>query len=110
MGIVPAALDFQPQLILISAGFDAHRLDPIGGCMLETADFAQMACQIRDLAAKLAAPVGGVLEGGYNLTAVADGVIAMLTALSGAGEAESIAPDPILTGRAAAQIGQYWQL
>jgi acetoin utilization deacetylase AcuC-like enzyme len=108
--IVPAALDFQPQLILISAGFDAHRLDPIGGCMLETADFAQMACQIRDLAAKLAAPVGGVLEGGYNLTAVADGVIAMLTALSGAGEAESIAPDPILTGRAAAQIGQYWQL
>jgi len=39
--ILPAALDFRPQLVLISAGFDAHRLDPIGGCMLESADFAQ---------------------------------------------------------------------
>ena len=54
--IVPAALDFRPQLVLISAGFDAHRLDPIGGCMLETADFAQMACHVRDVAASPAHP------------------------------------------------------
>lgn len=108
--IVPAALDFRPQLVLISAGFDAHRLDPIGGCRLESADFAQMACHVRDLAATLGAPVGAVLEGGYDLGALADGVIATLTALSGAGEAESIAPDPILTSRAAAQFGQYWRL
>jgi acetoin utilization deacetylase AcuC-like enzyme len=108
--IVPAALDFRPQLVLISAGFDAHRLDPIGGCMLETADFAQMACHVRDLAASLGAPVGAVLEGGYDLGALADCVIAMLKALSGAGEAESIAPDPILTGRAAAQFARYWRL
>jgi acetoin utilization deacetylase AcuC-like enzyme len=108
--IVPAALDFRPQLILISAGFDAHRLDPIGGCMLETADFAQMACHVRDLAASLGAPVGAVLEGGYDLGALADCVVAMLKALSGAGETESIAPDPILTSRAAAQFGRYWRL
>ena len=108
--IVPAALDFRPQLVLISAGFDAHRLDPIGGCMLETADFAQMACHVRDLAASLGAPVGAVLEGGYDLGALADCVVATLKALSGAGEAESIAPDPILTSRAAAQFGRYWRL
>jgi acetoin utilization deacetylase AcuC-like enzyme len=108
--IVPAALDFRPQLVLISAGFDAHRLDPIGGCMLETADFAQMACHVRDLAARLAAPVGAVLEGGYDLAALPDCMIATLTALSGVDEAESIAPDPILTSRAAAQFGRYWRL
>jgi acetoin utilization deacetylase AcuC-like enzyme len=108
--IVPAALDFRPQLVLISAGFDAHRLDPIGGCMLETADFAQMACHVRDLAASLGAPVGAVLEGGYHLGALADCVVATLKALSGAGETESIAPDPILTSRAAAQFGRYWRL
>ena len=108
--ILPAAFEFRPQLVLISAGFDAHRLDPVGGCMLESADFAQMGCQVRDVAASLGAPVGAVLEGGYDLGALADGVIAMLTALSGVGEAESIAPDPILTSRAAAQFGQYWSL
>jgi acetoin utilization deacetylase AcuC-like enzyme len=108
--IVPAALDFRPQLVLISAGFDAHRLDPAGGCMLETGDFAQMACHVRDLSASLGAPIGAVLEGGYDLGALADCVIATLKALSGAGEAESIAPDPILTSRAAAQFGRYWSL
>lgn len=108
--IVPAALDFRPQLVLISAGFDAHRLDPIGGCMLETADFAQMACHVRDVAASLGAPVGAVLEGGYDLGALADCVVATLKALSGSGETESIAPDPILTSRAAAQFGRYWRL
>jgi acetoin utilization deacetylase AcuC-like enzyme len=108
--ILPAALAFRPQLILISAGFDAHRLDPVGGCMLETADFAQMACHVRDLAASLGAPIGAVLEGGYDLGALTDCVVATLKALSGAGEAESIAPDPILTSRAAAQFGRYWWL
>ena len=42
--MVPAALNFRPRLVLISAGFDAHRLDPTEGCMLETDDLAQMAC------------------------------------------------------------------
>ncbi len=108
--ILPAALDFRPQLVLISAGFDAHRDDPIGGCMLETADFAQMACHVRDLAEGLGAPVGAVLEGGYDPGALADCVVATLRALSGVGEAESVAPDPILTSRAAAQFERYWRL
>jgi acetoin utilization deacetylase AcuC-like enzyme len=108
--VVPAALDFRPQLVLISAGFDAHRLDPIGGCRLGTADFGQMACHVPDLAASLGAPVGAVLEGGYDPGALADCVVAMLKALSGTGETESIAPDRILTSRAAAQFGRYWRL
>jgi acetoin utilization deacetylase AcuC-like enzyme len=108
--IIPAALDFRPELVLLSAGFDAHRLDPIGGCSLETHDFARMACHIRELGARLDVPVGAVLEGGYEPAALGDCVLATLAALAGTGEAEEIAPDPILTGRAAAQIGRYWQL
>ncbi len=108
--IIPAALDFEPELVLLSAGFDAHRLDPIGGCSLETDDFARMACHIRQLAAALDEPVGGVLEGGYETAVLGECVVATLAALDGAGEAEEIAPEPILTGRAAAQFGRYWQL
>jgi acetoin utilization deacetylase AcuC-like enzyme len=108
--IVPAAREFTPELVLISAGFDAHRLDPVGGCRLETEDFALMACQVRDLAMELGVPVGAVLEGGYDPGALGDCVVATLAALTGAGEAEEIAPDPILTGRAAAQMGRYWSL
>jgi hypothetical protein len=47
---------------------------------------------------------------GYDPGALADCVVAMLKALSGTGETESIAPDRILTSRAAAQFGRYWRL
>ena len=53
--------------MLISAGFDAHRDDPLGHCLLEADSYAQMACHVRDMAATVDAPVGAVLEGGYNL-------------------------------------------
>jgi acetoin utilization deacetylase AcuC-like enzyme len=108
--VLPAAREFAPGLVLISAGFDAHRLDPIGGCRLETEDFAQMACQVRDLADELGAPVGAVLEGGYNPEVLAECVGATLAALAGDGVTESIAPDQIFTPRAAAHIGHHWTL
>src|SRR6478672_1920172 len=63
--VVPVASEFEPDLVLVSAGFDAHRDDPLADCNLEAASFAQMSCQARDLAERLGAPLGGVLEGGY---------------------------------------------
>ena len=108
--MLPAATAFEPELILVSAGFDAHRADPLAGCGLETASFAQMACQVRDLAARLGAPVGAVLEGGYEPAALAESVVATMAALGGEGEAISMAPDPILTSRAASHVGHYWDL
>jgi acetoin utilization deacetylase AcuC-like enzyme len=108
--IVPAVRAFAPALILVSAGFDAHRADPIGGCRLETDDFAQMACHVRDLGRELGVPVGGVLEGGYDPPALAASVVATLRALGGEGAAESIAPDPIVTPRIAAHVGHFWSL
>jgi acetoin utilization deacetylase AcuC-like enzyme len=108
--VLPAASRFAPELVLISAGFDAHRADPLGGCRLETEDFAQMCCHVRDLAARLQAPVGAVLEGGYEPSALADCMLATIRALSGAGHARSIAPDPLYTPRAASYVGRYWEL
>jgi acetoin utilization deacetylase AcuC-like enzyme len=108
--IIPAALEYRPGLVLISAGFDAHRADPLGDCMLEAQSFAQMAGHVRDMASRVGAPVGAVLEGGYDCAALADCVLATIGALNGDTEPDSIAPDPIVTGRAAAHVGHYWTL
>jgi acetoin utilization deacetylase AcuC-like enzyme len=81
--LLPAAEDFKPQLVLVSAGFDAHRDDPLAGCRLEAASFARMAGQVRDAAAGWEAPVGAVLEGGYNVPALAESVVATLAAFGG---------------------------
>ncbi|MGB7685811.1 MAG: histone deacetylase [Solirubrobacterales bacterium] len=83
--VVPAALSFDPDLVLVSAGFDAHRDDPLADCRLETDSFARMACQVRDMADQVDAPLGAVLEGGYNPAALAESVAATLAALGGEG-------------------------
>lgn len=108
--VLPAARAFEPELILLSAGFDAHRRDPLAGCRLETEDFAAMACHVRELALGLGAPLGAVLEGGYEPDVLGECVQATLAALSGKGEAVEAAPEPLLTSRAAAQFERYWPL
>ena len=108
--VVPAATAFAPELILISAGFDAHRADPLADCRLESSSFGQMACQIRDLAATLNSPVGAVLEGGYDLPSLSESVLATIAALNGAGESTMIAPDQIVTPRALSQVARSWDI
>ena len=84
--IVPAATAFEPQLVLVSAGFDAHVDDPLAGCRLESASFGRMARRVRELASTLGAPLGAVLEGGYAPTALAESVEATMAALGDEGE------------------------
>lgn len=108
--IVPIGLDYRPELVLISAGFDAHRDDPLADCLLDAAGFALMACHVRDLARTLGVPLGAVLEGGYAPAALGESVAATLVALAGAGEAESAAPDQIITPRAASYLAHRWAL
>jgi acetoin utilization deacetylase AcuC-like enzyme len=69
-----------------------------------------MTCHLRDLAARLEAPLGVVLEGGYEPSALADSVAATLGALSGEGEAIESAPEALLTSRAAAGVSRHWNL
>jgi acetoin utilization deacetylase AcuC-like enzyme len=79
--VLPAASRFEPQLVLISAGFDAHREDPLAECRLEAGSFGQMASIVKAAAAEWGAPIGAVLEGGYSLDALASSVVATMTAL-----------------------------
>jgi acetoin utilization deacetylase AcuC-like enzyme len=81
--ILPAAAEFKPQLVLVSAGFDAHRDDPLAECRLEASSFGRMASLVRDAAGDWGTPVGAVLEGGYHLTALAESVVATMAALGG---------------------------
>ena len=85
--VLPAAARFQPQLVLISAGFDAHRDDPLAECRLETSSFGRMAAIVKEAAGGWGAPVGAVLEGGYDLAALAESVVATMAALSEASSA-----------------------
>ena len=79
-----AAEACRPELVLISAGFDAHHADPIGSLGLETEDFATLTCIVQRLADRYAGGrIVSTLEGGYNLQALAESVAAHLTALLG---------------------------
>ena len=74
---VPVLCEFRPELIVVSAGFDAHAADLLGGMALETDSFARFAALLSSLAGELgAAPLALVLEGGYNLEVLAGSVAA----------------------------------
>jgi acetoin utilization deacetylase AcuC-like enzyme len=108
--LLPAAVAFEPDLVLISAGFDAHRQDPLANCRLQTGSFAEMARHVRDMTRAAEIPLGVVLEGGYNQRVLAECVCATLAALGGEGEARSAEPESQLTPRLAAHVGHYWPL
>ena len=72
--VVPAFERADPDLLVISAGFDAHRQDPISRTGVTTEGYAVMTAAFRELAQRLDAGIAFVLEGGYQLDALADGV------------------------------------
>jgi len=77
--------DFKPQLVLISAGFDAHKLDPMAELNLETEDFRWLTEMIASVAKDCANDrIISTLEGGYSLKALAESVAAHLEVLNAA--------------------------
>jgi acetoin utilization deacetylase AcuC-like enzyme len=79
--VVPLAREYRPQLVLVSAGFDAHRDDPLADCRVTEAGFAAMTRSLCGVADELGAPLGCVLEGGYALEALGRSVAATMEAL-----------------------------
>jgi acetoin utilization deacetylase AcuC-like enzyme len=80
--ILPRLRDFKPDLVVISAGFDAHVRDPLANLNLVEADFAWATQQLMEIADKSAqGRVVSVLEGGYDLEGLAGSVAAHVTAL-----------------------------
>jgi acetoin utilization deacetylase AcuC-like enzyme len=81
---LPALANFRPQLLLISAGFDAHREDDMGGLALREADYVWVTEQLKALAATYAERrIVSVLEGGYALHALGRSATAHIKVLSG---------------------------
>jgi acetoin utilization deacetylase AcuC-like enzyme len=80
--LVPAAREFRPDLVLVSAGFDSRLGDPLGRFTLSDADFAELTAMMMEIADQFA---GGrlvsVLEGGYDLTGLAAAAVAHVAAL-----------------------------
>jgi acetoin utilization deacetylase AcuC-like enzyme len=105
--VAPALRAFEPRLLLVSAGFDAHRDDPLAQCLLETESFAKMATWVRALAVELGVPFGAVLEGGYDLEALGSGVAATLGGFAGSAEPPHFEADQV-TARAASVVGRRW--
>lgn len=68
--ILSRCRDFAPQLVIVSAGFDAHAADPLAQLNWDDDDFAAITRMICDMAADLSAPVVSCLEGGYDLDAL----------------------------------------
>jgi acetoin utilization deacetylase AcuC-like enzyme len=82
--LMPAAEHFQPEFVLISAGYDAHRDDPLGGMKLATEDYSDMARIGMDIAKEqCAGRMVATLEGGYNLEALAGSVAETLRVFLG---------------------------
>jgi acetoin utilization deacetylase AcuC-like enzyme len=81
--VAPIARAYEPGLLAVSAGFDAHRDDPLANCRVDEAGFASMAATIRILAEELDAPILVCLEGGYAPAALARSLCATIEALAG---------------------------
>ncbi|MFZ5769987.1 MAG: histone deacetylase [Thermodesulfobacteriota bacterium] len=82
--LVPVARQYQPEMIMVSAGFDIYKGDPLGSMQVTIDGFAYLTRLLVELAAELC---GGrlllTLEGGYNVAGQRDGVLAVLDELSG---------------------------
>ena len=87
--VIPALRAFAPQVVLISAGFDAFVGDPLAAMTVSAEGFAYMVSAIARAADELSAPVGMVLEGGYDLAGLEACLEASTRALVG-----DVARDP----------------
>jgi len=80
--VLPAVEEFRPEFVLLSAGFDAHRLDPLAPLELETSSYGWMTDVVLDVARRHShGRLVSVLEGGYHLDALADSVSLHVTRL-----------------------------
>jgi acetoin utilization deacetylase AcuC-like enzyme len=102
---------WEPELVLISAGFDAHRDDPLATCRVTEAGFAGMTASLRAACDGVGAPLGVVLEGGYDLGALSQSMAALMPVLVAAETpgAQEVDVHP-LARRAVDRLSSWWSL
>jgi acetoin utilization deacetylase AcuC-like enzyme len=104
--VAPIAREWRPGLLCISAGYDAHRDDPLANCELDDAAYGDLAATMRDLSGELEVPVLICLEGGYSLGALSRSVVATLEAFSGDGRPRSAPTEPAASYRQ--RLARLW--
>ncbi|MFN2424932.1 MAG: histone deacetylase [Candidatus Binatia bacterium] len=109
--ILPIATRFAPDFVLVSAGFDAHRRDPLASMSLSTAAFAAMTDAMVSIADESASGrLLLLLEGGYDLDALADSVTASVTQLREPGRFDSGQAEMTAWGRVSREaLAPYWE-
>jgi acetoin utilization deacetylase AcuC-like enzyme len=107
--VAPLIRAWKPELVLVSAGFDAHRLDPLATCTVSEDGFVSMTASLRRAAADAGAPIGLVLEGGYAVEALA-GSMAALVPVLGAPEPPPPLELPVhgLAADARERLARWW--
>ena len=116
--VVPVLRQFKPNLILVSAGFDAHERDPLAGMRLTSPAFGAMTTELRRVAEECCdGRIAAIVEGGYDLRALAESMRAAIDALDGSsGPARwPQASTPSARGRASVSaarktLASYWKL
>ncbi|HST33612.1 MAG TPA: histone deacetylase, partial [Solirubrobacteraceae bacterium] len=108
--VIPAARAFAPDLVLVSAGFDAHRADPLAECRLETSSFGELARYVGELARACGVPLGIVLEGGYEPVSLAQSVRETMLALGDDRPPRGASAELPETRLAVAQLQPFWAL
>jgi acetoin utilization deacetylase AcuC-like enzyme len=98
--ILPALEEFRPDLVIVSAGFDAHRDDPLGGLELDEEDFAWATLNLMEAADRhCSGRLVSMLEGGYDLKGLAGSVAVHVQALMrGTGEVSAAYLDEVSDG------------
>lgn len=97
----PVLRAFAPELIILSAGFDAHWRDPLGKMGLTVTGYAALAREVGDWAEELGAKLALLMEGGYDLDALAHCMAASLHALRGEPIEDTLGPSPHVEPREA---------
>lgn len=112
--VAPIAHRYEPQFVLVSAGFDAHARDPLGGMQVTEAGFRAMADKVIEIAREHAGGrCAAILEGGYDLTAIRASALAVLERLGGNQDPVALAGESridALTERFEKHHGRYWRL
>jgi acetoin utilization deacetylase AcuC-like enzyme len=104
----PLCAALRPGLVLVSAGFDAHADDPLAGCEVTDAGYGAMAAAIAGAAAAAGAPLGVVLEGGYDLGALTRGMAATLRGVAAGGGETADVPVHPLAAAARERLAGRW--
>ncbi|HEY9732290.1 MAG TPA: histone deacetylase [Drouetiella sp.] len=80
--VKPICLEYQPEMIFLSAGYDAHQDDPLGQQRVTTAGYAMMSQRLQDIAGQIGCKIVCFLEGGYNTTSLSASAVATMRVLN----------------------------